>query len=103
MASEWKDFYSTAKRNVGPRYRKMRRWDADDWLATVGLERRNVAADLFGALGFIALGAGVGFAMGLVFAPKRGVELRRDVEARLRGTSTGRTGEVEGTIPPYVS
>lgn len=100
MAMDWKDLYKAARRRAGPGYRQLRRMDADDWLATVGLERRNVAADIFGALGLLALGSGLGLAMGLLFAPKRGEELRRDVNERLRGAGA-RPGPSEGrTSPP---
>lgn len=104
MAMEWKDVYRAAKRGAGPKFRQLRRRDTDDWLASIGLERRNVVADLFGALGFVAIGAGVGFALGLVFAPKRGSELRRDIESRLRSEAE-RTGVIQqGTSgSPYAS
>ena len=56
--------YSLARRNIRPTYRKLRRMDRDDWLASVGLERRNIAADIFSAGGFIFLGCAIGDALG---------------------------------------
>ncbi len=103
MAVEWKDVYGVAKRGVGPKFRQLRRRDTDDWLASIGLERRNVVADLFGALGFIAVGTGVGFALGLIFAPKRGSELRRDIESRLRSEGERSGVRQQGGTSPYAS
>ena len=91
--------YSLARRNIRPTYRKLRRMDRDDWLASVGLERRNIAADIFSAGGFIFLGCAIGVGLGLLMAPKPGTELRQDLNKKIRDTSErfGLSGEEHPT------
>lgn len=102
MAIEWKEFRKAAK-SRRPRYRHLRRMDRDDWLASIGLERRNVAADVFGALGLLALGAGIGFTLGLFYAPKSGAQFRREVGERWRGRMEHETAHAEASGTGYVS
>src|SRR3990172_5822481 len=45
-------------------------------LDRLGLERRSMASTIFGGLGFFALGILVGSALGVVFAPMAGSEMR---------------------------
>jgi hypothetical protein len=53
---------------------------SDSALSALGLERRRHSADfLLPALGFFGLGLVVGAGVGLMLAPKRGIELRGDV------------------------
>jgi hypothetical protein len=85
MAMDWTDISRSATSGLAPTYRKFKNRDLDDWLASVGLERRNVGVDLLGAVGYVALGIGIGVAAGLFFAPSRGAELRRTVKERLAG------------------
>lgn len=57
---------------------------SDSALSALGLERRRGSADfLVPALGLFGLGLVVGAGLGLMLAPKRGVELRGDVRQRL--------------------
>jgi hypothetical protein len=84
---DWDQFYKMAQRNIRPTYRKLSRMDSNDWLATVGLERRNVAADIFAASGFVLLGCAVGVGLGLLLAPKPGTELRADLNKTIRNTA----------------
>ena len=86
-AFEWDRIYRLAQRNMGPRYRKLRRMDRDDWLATIGLERRNVAVDVAGAFGFALLGCALGVGVGLLLAPKTGSETRRELNKAVRDTA----------------
>jgi hypothetical protein len=86
-ALDWEGLSRYAKKNIRPQYRKLRRMDADDWLATVGLERRNVAVDVASAVGFICLGTVIGIGVGLLMAPKRGSELRRELNQKVRDTA----------------
>lgn len=52
----------------------------DSALSALGLERQRSSVDfLMPALGFFGLGLVVGAGLGLMLAPKRGVELRGDV------------------------
>jgi hypothetical protein len=56
----------------------------DSALSAMGLERRRSSADyILPALGLFGLGLVVGAGLGLVLAPKRGVELRGDVRRTL--------------------
>jgi len=57
---------------------------SDSALSALGLERRRGAIDvLLPAIGLFGLGLVVGAGLGLVLAPKRGVELRGDVRRGL--------------------
>jgi hypothetical protein len=98
---DWNSMYKMAKQNIKPTYRKLRKMDSDDWLASVGLERRNVGTDIAGAFGFILLGCAVGVTVGLLLAPKAGTELREDINKRIRGTSEQFGKEVNP--PTYAS
>jgi hypothetical protein len=100
---DWKDLYSMAKKNVGPKWRDLRDRDSDDWLTSVGLEKRNVAADIFGAIGLIAVGCGLGVALGMLFAPKKGDELRKEMTEKLRGQASKLSGEARNQPSGYSS
>lgn len=79
--------FKQAQRNIKPTYRKIRRMDSDDWLATVGLERRNVAVDVLSAFGFLLTGCAIGIGIGLLVSPKPGAEMRRDLNRKMRDTA----------------
>ncbi|MFM2153814.1 MAG: hypothetical protein RL199_2249 [Pseudomonadota bacterium] len=101
MATDWRDFSRSATAGLAPTYRRLKNGDLDDWLATVGLERRNLGIDVLGAVGYVAVGLGLGVVAGLLFAPRRGVELRQTVKERLAG-KVPRTFESEPP-PGYAS
>ncbi len=103
MAIDWKDFYKSAKKNVRPTYKQLRKMDSDDWLASIGLERRNVAADVFGTVGLLTIGCGIGFALGMLFAPKRGEELRREWNEKLRPSRLAGQEPKTPATPGYAS
>jgi len=84
---DWDRLYRSAQQNVRPTYRKLRRMDRDDWLARIGLERRNIGGDVAGAFGFILLGCAVGVGIGMLLAPKAGTETRRELNKAVRGTA----------------
>ncbi len=50
--------------------------DRDALLERMGLEKRSPAADFFTGLGLFSVGVLVGAGLGLMFAPKRGNEMR---------------------------
>jgi hypothetical protein len=55
----------------------MRDLDRDAMLERIGLEqRRSHTGDLFGGMGLFAIGILVGAGLGLMFAPRRGDEMR---------------------------
>jgi hypothetical protein len=54
MAMQWKDYYEAASKGIKPRHRARWRKDADQWL---------------GALGLLALGTGLGFAIASLYGP----------------------------------
>lgn len=68
--------------------------ERDALLKRLGLEERTPAGDLFTGLGLFAVGVLVGAGLGLMFAPKRGNEMRQLVQETLK--NRGRQG---GTFP----
>jgi len=61
------------------KYVKKKDWQGDlreALLDRFGLERRNTAASVFGGIGFFALGMLVGSALGVIFAPMPGADMR---------------------------
>ncbi|MFT3915450.1 MAG: YtxH domain-containing protein [Anaeromyxobacteraceae bacterium] len=59
-------------------------WDRDELLRRVGLEERTPTGDFFTGLGLFSVGVLVGAGLGLLFAPRRGDEMRQMVGDRLR-------------------
>ena len=60
--------------------------DFDDLLDTLGLERKSTASTVFGGLGLFAVGLLVGSAVGMLFAPMTGSEVRETIrETGLKG------------------
>lgn len=58
-------------------WKGMRGWmDRDAILDRLGLEERTPAGDFFTGLGLFSIGVLVGAGLGLMFAPKRGEEMR---------------------------
>lgn len=78
------DWYGLAKKRIQPGWKRMRKMDRDDWLASIGLERRNVTADVAGAVGFAVFGIAVGFGLGMLFAPRHGAETRERIAHKVR-------------------
>ncbi len=79
-------------------------WDRDALLERMGLEKRSPAADFFTGLGLFSVGVLVGAGLGLMFAPKRGEEMRSQLNEAWR--NRGRREQdfqrdlgVEGAIP----
>ena len=82
--------------------------ERDALLKRIGLEERTPAGDLFTGLGLFAVGVLVGAGLGLMFAPKRGDEMRQLVGEALK--NRGRTGQdfhremgVDTGLPPTTS
>lgn len=77
---DWKKFISEANRNIGDRY------DAgvENILDRMGLEpKRSTAEVLFPMLGVFGAGIAVGAALGVLFAPKPGDDLRHELRETL--------------------
>lgn len=79
-------------------------FDRDDLLERLGLERRTPTGDFFTGLGLFAVGVLVGAGLGLMFAPKRGDEMRTALNEAWR--NRGRREQdfrrdlgVEGGVP----
>ncbi len=88
-------------------WRTMRKYlDREEMLKRLGLEQRTPAGDAFTGLGLFAVGVLVGAGLGLMFAPKRGDEMRQLVGEAWK--NRGRTGQedfqrhmgVESGLPP---
>ncbi len=63
--------------------------DRDELLKRLGLEERSPTGDFFTGLGLFAVGVLVGAGLGLMFAPKRGDEMRQAVGEAWRSRGTG--------------
>lgn len=67
------------------KYLKNRDWTGDlseSVLDRLGLERKSSVATIFGGLGFFALGMLVGSALGVIFAPMPGSDVRSTFKER---------------------
>ncbi len=86
-------------------WKAMRRaLDSDAILERIGLERRTPMGDFFAGLGLFSVGVLVGAGLGLVFAPKRGNEMRAMLNEALktRGRSLSQEYRAE-TQPPLTT
>jgi len=63
--------------------------DREALLKRMGLEERSPAGDFFTGLGLFAVGVLVGAGLGLMFAPKRGDEMRATLEEAWRNRGRG--------------
>jgi len=92
------------------RWKDLKKIDRDDVLQRLGLEQRTPMTDLFTGLGLFAVGVLVGTGLGIIFAPKAGVETRNQLGESLRRGSRRaeefgqRTGaEVGASAPGHIS
>jgi hypothetical protein len=68
--------------------------EKDDLLKLFGVEERRTPVDyLLPALGLFGAGIVVGAGLGLLFAPKPGLQLREDLRSRLSGAEVPLPGE----------
>ncbi len=88
-------------------WKAMREWfDRDAILDRLGLEERTPAGDFFTGLGLFSLGVLVGAGLGLMFAPKRGEEMRAALNEAWRNRAQGaqelaqELGAEAGISPP---
>src|SRR5512133_3028214 len=105
---DWKDWTNPKEWNQKDwaNWKAMRRYfDREDMLRRIGLEARTPTSDVFTGLGLFAVGVLVGAGLGLMFAPKRGDEMRQLVGDAWK--NRGRTGPdfpehvgVETGMPP---
>ena len=73
---------------------------SDAALAAIGLQPRRTATDyILPVVGIFGVGVLVGAGLGLMFAPKRGSELRGDIGRRARGIGARlrRRGSIDGS------
>ncbi len=71
-------------------WKAMRGWfDRDAILDRLGLEERTPAGDFFTGLGLFAVGVLVGAGLGLMFAPKRGEDMRAALNEAWRNRGRG--------------
>jgi hypothetical protein len=79
--------------------------DREALLKRMGLEERSPAGDFFTGLGLFAVGVLVGAGLGLMFAPKRGEEMRATLNEAWRNRGRGepdyqRDVGAETSVPP---
>lgn len=79
--------------------------DRDELLKRVGLEERTPAGDFFTGLGLFSIGVLVGAGLGVMFAPKRGDEMRSALNEAWRnrgrgGQDFGKDLGSEAGVPP---
>ena len=90
-------------------WKRMRKYlERDALLKRMGLEERTPAGDIFTGLGLFAVGVLVGAGLGLMFAPKRGDELRQLVGETLKnrgrpGSDYPREMGIDTGLPPTSS
>ncbi len=67
-----------------PRYLKdMGKTNADNVLKAVGLQtRRPMSRTVFSGAGLVGVGVAVGLGLGMLFAPRRGEQLRREMREK---------------------
>ncbi len=71
-------------------WKAMRGWmDRDAILDRLGLEEQSPAGDFFTGLGLFSIGVLVGAGLGLMFAPKRGEEMRAALNDAWRNRGRG--------------
>ncbi len=76
-------------------WNKMRRMvDRDSVLRQLGLEQRTPGSDFFTGLGLFSVGVLVGAGLGLLFAPKRGEDMRAMVSEAWRTRDASKLAEV---------
>ncbi|AKU90262.1 YtxH domain-containing protein [Vulgatibacter incomptus] len=82
------------RRDVGRRFRSLPSYDLDDALELVGLRRApRPALRFFSGLGLILGGVAVGVVAGMLLAPRRGRELRKEIsQTALSGVRSGAAG-----------
>jgi hypothetical protein len=72
------------------RWKGMRRaMDREALLRRMGLEQRTPAGDFFTGLGLFSVGVLVGAGLGLMFAPKRGEDIRAALNEAWRNRGRG--------------
>lgn len=95
--------------NMNVNWKQMSRYlERDALLRRMGLEERTPTSDVFTGLGLFAVGVLVGAGLGLMFAPKRGDEMRQMVGEAWK--NRGRPGQefqremgVDTGMPPTTS
>lgn len=86
--------------------RMVDRVDRDTILRQLGLEQRTPGSDFLTGLGLFSVGVLVGAGLGLLFAPRRGEDVRAMVTDRWRSRGAAKLGDVahsmgaEAGVPP---
>jgi hypothetical protein len=68
--------------------------DRDTLLRQLGLEQRGAGGDFFGGLGLFSVGVLVGAGLGLLFAPRRGEDMRAMVGDAWRKRDAGKLAQI---------
>ncbi len=91
-------------------WKALRRYvDRDKLLRQIGLEERSPSGDFLTGLGFFSVGVLVGAGLGLLFAPRRGQDMRAMMTDAWRNRAASRGGSAahpmgaEAGVPPTTS
>jgi hypothetical protein len=95
--------------NTNLNWKMMKKYmERDELLKRLGLEERSATGDVFSGLSLFAVGVLVGAGLGMMFAPKRGNEMRQMLNETWR--NRGRAGQdfnqqvgVDTGLPPTAS
>jgi hypothetical protein len=65
----------------------------DQMLDRMGLQRKGSASDMMSSIGMFGIGIAVGVTMGMLFAPKRGQEMRSQAKNKIPGMRSKSSGQ----------
>jgi hypothetical protein len=78
--------------------KKLRNFDRGDVLERFGLRERTPVSDFFTGFGLFAVGMAVGAGLGMLFAPRTGVETRGRLSETIRKRVPRATHELEQPV-----
>lgn len=76
-----------------------RRERYDQLIDRVGLQRRGSSNNTLAAIGLFAMGLGLGATLGMLFAPKKGQEIRHQAKQKLSGVRSASSDESPQRTP----
>lgn len=93
------DFINDINLEKAMNIRDFKNWDSDDVLDLIGLQRKSSGSDwIVPGVGLFAVGVLCGVGLGMLFAPKSGVQIREDISKRV-GDGWQGAKDMVGDIP----